>query len=85
MLIYSACSHKNQVKSAAQRGSIAPRSNKPYLPVFRCFKSDLGFRPIFHSKKERADSHLFITELAYQFVQLIRRRLKESGINANSN
>lgn len=52
--------------------------------VFRCFKSDLGFRPIFHSKEERADSHLFITILAYQFVQLIRRRLKESGINANS-
>jgi len=52
--------------------------------VFRCFKSDLGFRPIFHHKEERADSHLFITVLAYQFVQLIRRRLKESGINANS-
>ena len=52
--------------------------------VFRCFKSDLGFRPIFHSKEGRADSHLFITVLAYQFVQLIRRRLKESGINANS-
>jgi len=52
--------------------------------VFRCFKSDLGFRPIFHSKEERADSHLFITVLAYQFVQLIRRCLKESGINSNS-
>lgn len=52
--------------------------------VFRCFKSDLGFRPIFHSKEERADSHLFITVLAYQLVQLIRRCLKESDINANS-
>ena len=52
--------------------------------VFRCFKSDLGFRPIFHSKEERADSHLFITVLAYQFVQLIRRRLKESDSHANS-
>jgi len=52
--------------------------------VFRCFKSDLGFRPIFHSKEERADSHLFITVLAYQWVQLIRRCLKKSGINANS-
>jgi transposase len=51
--------------------------------VFRCFKSDLGFRPIFHSKEERADSHLFITVLAYQFVQLIRRRLKESGSDVN--
>ena len=52
--------------------------------VFRCFKSDLGFRPIFHSKEERADSHLFITVLAYQFVQLIRRRLKQSDSNASS-
>ena len=51
--------------------------------VFRCFKSDLGFRPIFHHKEERADSHLFITVLAYQFVQLIRLRLKESDSNAN--
>jgi transposase len=52
--------------------------------VFRCFKSDLGFRPIFHHKEERADSHLFITVLAYQFVQLIRRRLKERDSHANS-
>jgi transposase len=52
--------------------------------VFRCCQSDLGFRPLFHSKEERADSHLFITVLAYQFVQLIRRCLKESDINANS-
>ena len=52
--------------------------------VFHCFKSDLGFWPIFHSKEERADSHLLITVLAYQLVQLIRRRLKESGSNANS-
>jgi transposase len=51
--------------------------------VFRCFKSDLGFRPIFHHKEERADSHLFITVLAYQLVQLIRLRLKESDSNAN--
>src|SRR5450631_423232 len=52
--------------------------------VFRCFKSDLGFRPVFHHKEERADSHLFITVLAYQFVQLIRRRLKEGDSHANS-
>jgi transposase len=53
--------------------------------VFRCFKSDLGFRPVFHHKEERADSHLFITVLAYQMVQLIRRRLKESDIDFNCN
>lgn len=49
--------------------------------VFRSFKSELGLRPIFHHKEERADGHLFITVLAYQLVQLIRRRLHEQGIN----
>lgn len=49
--------------------------------VFRSFKSELGLRPIFHHKEERADGHLFITVLAYQFVQLIRRCLHEQGIH----
>ena len=49
--------------------------------VFRSFKSELGLRPIFHHKEERCEGHLFITVLAYQFVQLIRRRLHEQGIN----
>jgi transposase len=49
--------------------------------VFRSFKSELGLRPIFHHKEVRADGHLFITVLAYQFVQLIRRRLHEQGLH----
>jgi len=49
--------------------------------VFRSFKSELGLRPIFHHKEERADGHLFITVLAYQLVQLVRRRLHEQGIH----
>ena len=48
--------------------------------MFRSFKSELGLRPVFHHKEERADGHLFITVLAYQFVQLIRRRLREHTI-----
>jgi transposase len=49
--------------------------------VFRSLKSELGLRPVFHSKEERAEGHLFITVLAYQAVQVLRRRLKEHGIN----
>ena len=45
------------------------------------FKSELGLRPIFHHKEERSEGHLFITVLAYQFVQLIRRHLHAQGIN----
>jgi transposase len=49
--------------------------------VFRSLKSELGLRPVFHHKENRVDGHLFITVLAYQFVQIIRRRLKERGIS----
>ncbi len=49
--------------------------------VFRSLKSELGLRPVFHHKEERADGHLFITVLAYQAVQVIRKRLKNSNIN----
>jgi transposase len=49
--------------------------------VFRSLKSELGLRPIFHSKEARSDAHLFISVLAYQFVQIIRKRLAERGIH----
>lgn len=48
--------------------------------VFRSLKGELGLRPVFHHKEERSDGHLFITVLAYQFVQVIRRCLREKGI-----
>lgn len=48
--------------------------------VFRSLKSELGLRPVFHSKEDRADGHLFITVLAYQCVQVLRRTLRAAGI-----
>jgi transposase len=51
--------------------------------VFRSLKSELGLRPVYHHKEERADGHLFITVLAYQCVQLIRRQLEAKGITAS--
>ena len=47
--------------------------------VFRSLKSELGLRPIFHQKEHRSKGHLFITVLAYQLVQVIRRRLGAQG------
>ena len=47
--------------------------------VFRSLKSELGMRPVYHRKQHRCDGHLFITVLAYQGVQVIRKRLKEKG------
>jgi transposase len=50
--------------------------------VFRSLKSELGLRPVYHHKEDRADGHLFITVLAYQEVQVLRRKLKLHGVNA---
>jgi hypothetical protein len=49
--------------------------------VFRSLKSELGLRPVFHSKENRSDGHLFITVLAYQCVQVLRKTLKAAGIS----
>lgn len=47
--------------------------------VFRGLKSELGLRPVYHRKEERTEGHLFITVLAYQLVQAIRRKLEAAG------
>ena len=51
--------------------------------VFRSLKSELGLRPVYHSKEVRTDGHLFITVLAYQCVQVLRVKLKAAGINGS--
>ena len=51
--------------------------------VFRSLKSELGLRPIYHHKPIRADGHLFITVIAYQLVQVIRTRLRQTGENSS--
>ena len=49
--------------------------------VIRSLKSELGLRPVYHHKESRTDGHLFISVLAYQVVQTLRRQLKEKGIH----
>ena len=51
--------------------------------VFRSLKSELGLRPVFHQKEARTAGHLFITVLAYQMVQAVRRKLDEAGGQRN--
>ena len=50
--------------------------------VFRSLKSELGLRPVYHHKEGRSNAHLFITVLAYQAVQVIRRQLQLKGNHA---
>jgi transposase len=49
--------------------------------VFRSLKSELGLRPIYHSTQTRSEGHIFISVLAYQCVQALRRELKAQGIH----
>jgi hypothetical protein len=51
--------------------------------VFRSLKSELGLRPIHHRKPVRAEGHLFITVIACQAVQVVRRRLAAAGERAS--
>jgi len=51
--------------------------------VFRSLKSELGLRPIYHQLDNRCRAHLWISVLAYQCVQFLRRTLKSHGIDAS--
>ena len=49
--------------------------------TFRCLKTDLDIRPIYHQKDKNTESHIFVGIVAYQLVHAIRRALKPEGIN----
>ena len=49
--------------------------------TFRCLKTDLNIRPIFHQKDKWIDAHIWLAILAYQGVNTIRQKLKSQGIN----
>jgi transposase len=49
--------------------------------AFRCLKSEIGLRPIYHQKDDRVDAHLFITLLGYHIIQVIQYNLRQSDIN----
>jgi len=49
--------------------------------TFRTLKSELGLRPVYHSKESAVEGHLFISVLAYHLVHNLRRKLKSEGIH----
>lgn len=49
--------------------------------TFRCLKTDLNLRPVYHQKDEHIESHLHLGLLAYQIVAPIRYMLKSKGLN----
>ncbi|MBI9113390.1 IS1634 family transposase, partial [Maridesulfovibrio ferrireducens] len=49
--------------------------------AFRSLKSELAFRPVYHRKENRADSHLFIAVIAYHLLNTIRTKLKQQDLH----
>lgn len=49
--------------------------------VFRCLKTDLDIRPIHHQKDAYIEPHIWLSIIAYQFVNYIRIELNPKGIN----
>ena len=50
---------------------------------FRCLKTDLDLRPIFHKTEAACDAHLHLGLLAYWVVNTIRFQLKKAGIHSD--
>ncbi|MGH2645316.1 MAG: IS1634 family transposase, partial [Chitinophagaceae bacterium] len=48
---------------------------------FRCLKTDLDLRPIYHQKDVSAMAHLHLGILAYWIVNAMRHQFKAKGIN----
>jgi len=48
--------------------------------AFRCLKSELGLRPVYHQKDSRLAGHLFLSVLAYHLMACIQKELRHHGI-----
>jgi transposase len=49
--------------------------------AFRCLKTDLGVRPVYHQLNNRTEAHLFISVLAYHLLICIEQKLSDHGDN----
>ena len=47
--------------------------------AFRCMKSDLGTRPVYHQIARRTKGHLFISVLAYHLLINIEHKMNKAG------
>jgi len=49
--------------------------------AFRCLKSELGLRPIYHRNENRIEGRLFISVLAYHLLSFVQFHLRKAGYN----
>lgn len=50
---------------------------------FRCLKTDLDLRPVYHKTDEASQAHLHLGMLAYQVVNTIRHKLKKQHLHSS--
>lgn len=48
--------------------------------VFRCLKTDLDIRPVYHQKDKYIEPHIWLGIVSYQIVNYIRKELNNVGI-----
>lgn len=51
--------------------------------TFRCLKTDLDLRPVYHKSDDNVMAHLHLGLLAYWIVNTVRFQLKKSGISSS--
>jgi transposase len=51
--------------------------------AFRCMKSPLAERPIFHHLEHRVDTHIFLCVLAYHLLVAIEKTLLDQGVHTS--
>lgn len=49
--------------------------------VFRCLKTDLDIRPIYHQKDKYIEPHIWLGILSYQVVNYVKQKLRKSKMN----
>jgi len=51
--------------------------------AFRCMKSPLGERPIFHQLEHRTETHIFLCVLTYHLLVAIEKTLLDQGVHTS--
>ena len=51
--------------------------------AFRCMKSPVAQRPIFHQVQQRVETHVFLCVLAYHLLVAIEKTLLDQGVHTS--
>lgn len=80
--IVKARSEGKMLKEQSMKNQFEARFLHEIENTFRCLKTDLDLRPIYHKNDDSTMAHLHLGLLAYWVVNTIRYQLKAKGINS---